>query len=61
MRRPTITKVRPDSWGDGPDLGTHTFPFGTCTVEMNGRDPRTVWTVNGPAPVKMIAKRKYRG
>lgn len=59
-RRPTITKVRPADWQDGPELGRHETAWGICDLEEKGREVQTKWLVNGPAPVRMVAKRKYR-
>lgn len=71
MRRATVSKTRPEHWADEPELGRHLCTtideqlnivgWGVCDIEEKGREITTKWYINGPAPVPMTLKRKYRG
>lgn len=70
-RKATIAKTRPAHWADGPEIGRHlcttidedlnTVGWGICDLEERGREVFVSWMINGPAPVRMTLKRKYRG
>ncbi len=59
-RRAEIYKRRPDWWQDGPELGRHETAFGLVDIVERGRELTSTTLPNGPKPVPMRAKAKYR-
>ena len=60
-RRAQIHKSRPAHWADSPEVGRHSHLFGITDLVERGRELSSTTLPNGPKPVPMRSKQKYRG